>query len=209
MDYGTLIGPKETAGSIRSWINYGLIDAEGVLLDAQSYIYGLLRVREMQAEATLTIAADATYVALPARFLDPLLAVYHDGYGEIVQKSPQAVQRNRVWTEDGDGTLEADRPLEYAIWDERMNFAVKSDDDYTASMLFYRRPEYLGPGAAKSTNFLTTRYPALLRRACIMFASDYRDDNERYSRAKQQLDQMIVTANIENEFVRRGSTLSE
>jgi hypothetical protein len=208
MEYGTLIASKETAGSIRSWINYGLIDAEGALLDAQSYIYGLLRVREMQAETELAIAQGASFVALPARFLDPLAVLYKDGYGEIVQKSPQAVQRNRIWTEAG-GTLEADRPLEYGIWDERLNFPVQSDDDYTASMLFYRRPEYLGPGLSKSTNFLTTRYPALLRRACIMFAADYRDDNDRYTRSKQQLDQMIASANAENEFVRRGSYLSE
>src|SRR5215207_7576843 len=114
MDYGTLIGAKETTGSIRSWVNYGLIDAEGILLDAQSYIYGALRVREMRGEAAITIAADARYVALPERFLDPITLLYTDGYGEITQATEQDILRSRQFQDDGT-TLEADRPYRYGI----------------------------------------------------------------------------------------------
>jgi len=207
MDYGTLIAGKDTAGSIRSWINYGLIDAEGVLLDAQSYIFGGLRVREMQAEATVTIAEDDTFVALPERFLDPITLVFKDGNGEIGLITPQALHRLRQYEEDG--SLSADRPLAYSIFDEKLQFAVKADADYSASYLFYRRPELLGPQTARKTNFLTTRYPALVRSACIAFAADYRDDTERYTRAIQRTNALISAANVEADLTLRGATLSE
>ena len=208
MDYGTLIGPKENPGSIRSWINYGLIDAEGVLLDAQSYLYGTLRVREMRSEAPLTIAQGVRYVALPTNFLDPITCLYTDGSGEIVQKTEQAVLRSRAFNEDGT-TLAADQPRFYGIWDERLNFEVQSDAAYAATMLYYKRPAYLASTAQAKTNFLTNRYPALLRSACLMFAADYRDDGERYARWLQRTQELVARANVENELSRRGSLLSE
>jgi hypothetical protein len=207
MDYGTLIAGKETAGSIRSWINYGLIDAEGVLLDAQSYIFGALRVREMQAEATVEIEENATTAALPERYLDPITLIYKDGNGEIGLKTPQAVHRARQYEEDG--TLSADRPLSYAVFNDLIQFEVKADADYSASFLFYRRPELLGPQTARKTNFLTARYPALVRAACIAFAADYRDDTERYTRAIQRCNALISAANVEADLSLRGATLSE
>jgi hypothetical protein len=202
MEYGTLIGAKSHAGSIKAWVNYALIDAEGILLDAQSYIYGSLRTREMRAGATVAIAEGASTADLPARFLDPIDFTHQDTGEPIPLFDERTVQRARSYSS---GVLDEGRPEIYGIWNELLQFDVKADAAYTANMLFYQRPAYLSSGAGKSTNFLTTRYPSLLRSACLMFAADHRSNSEEYSRWQQRTDALIQRANVEADLARRGS----
>jgi hypothetical protein len=202
MEYGTLVGAKGERGSLRSWINYSLIDAEGCLLDAQSYIYGSLRTREMRAGANVAIADNASTAPLPSRFLDPIDFTYLDTGETIDLLDERTVQRARVYS---DSVLQEGRPEIYGVWNELIQLDCASDAAYTAHMLFYQRPEYLGSAAGKSTNFLTTRYPSLLRSACLMFAADHRSNSEEYSRWQQRTDALIQRANVEADLARRGS----
>lgn len=199
-DYGTLTGAKSTPGSIRSWVNYELVDVEGALLDAQSYIYGALRAREMRASATVTISSAAVTAALPTGFLDPILFQHNDTGERIDPLTSEMLLSIRA--RDGSGNVFSGKPGAYSIWDELLQFDAKADATYSATLLFYQRPIYLG--ASNATNFLTTRYPSVLRAACLMAAADMMDDTEEYARFAQRADQLIARANVENDLVHRG-----
>lgn len=201
MDYATLVADKSTAGSIKNWLNTNSLDVEGILLDAQTYLYGALRTREMRQSATVTISLGASTAALPTRFLDPIHLQYTDGYGDIEHVLETVLRRDRFWNTDG--TLTSTRPLEYAIFGELLQFECQADAAYTADFLFYQQPAFMD--GSHTTNFLTTRYPHVLRRACLMWAADYRDDMDAFAKNAKLLEAEIARINVENDFVRRGA----
>jgi hypothetical protein len=193
-EYGTLTGPKSTLGSIRSWVNYELVDVEGVLLDAQAYIYGALRTREMRATAAFSLALNDQTEPLPTGFLEPIKLIYSTGE-TIEPKEESELIVNR-------GEIQSGQPFEYAIYDELFQFEVKADAAYTGTILYWKRSTYLG--AQNRTNFLTTRYPNLLRVACLMHAADMVADSE-YERWKKRTDELIGRANVEADLARKGA----
>jgi hypothetical protein len=203
MSYGTLTGPKSTAGSIRYWINYELIDVEGVVMDAQAYIYGGLRTREMKSVTPVTITGGASSAPLPTGFLEPLYFQLPNG-DRILPADEADLLASRIPDENGD--LPESDPTHFAIWDEAFQFDTVVAADTTASLLFYRRPPYLG--RQTQTNFLTSRYPNLVRAACLMFAADGLQDDQEYGRWKQRADELIARANIEADLVARGRDYS-
>lgn len=203
IDYGTLTGAKGQAGSIRAWINYELIDAEGVLLDAQAYIYGRLRTREMRSVAALTIPTGQASLALPDGFLDPIRFVYASGEEiEPVDEGELLVSRPK----NDDGSFVTGMPLAYSIWDEALQFDLQADANYAAQLLFFKRPAWLS--RLTPTNFLTSRYPNLLRVACLMHGADAMQDDGLAARWKQRTDELLAAAAIENDFALRGRIYS-
>jgi hypothetical protein len=197
--YGTLTGPKSTQGSIRSWVNYELIDVEGALLDAQAYIYGSLRVREMRSMAPVTIAAGAVSAPLPDGFLEAISFRLPDGSRLTPRDEADILDRQFF---DSEGVLEEGEPDCYGIWDEAFQFNLKTPAAIVARLLHNRRLPYLG--RTNPTNFLTTRYPNLLRVACLMHAADGIQDDEQYARWKQRTDELIAKANVEADLGMRG-----
>src|SRR6185369_1635696 len=168
MDYTSLVADENTAGSIKRAINWSRVDSVGILDEAQKWIYARLRVREMQSRADVTIALNATSAALPTGYLDP-----------IKLSIPGYITRIRVTELDrwesllpwnNDGTLQQNMPTRYCVFDELINFNSQSDAAYTAKFLHFKQPAVLSSG--NPTNFLTNRYPTLLRRACLMFAAE-------------------------------------
>jgi len=202
MTYGELVGPKAKSGSIRSWINYSLTDAESVLLDAQASIYTVLRSREMRTAADVSIALNASTADLPARFLDPINLVHKDGSGDITLRSEAWMNRNRLY--DGAGSVIAGQPSAYAIYGEALQFECKADAAYTASFLFYQQPAFLSP--QNPSNFLTTRYPNLLRQACLMGAFQHRQDSPEFKSAQALFDQILARLNVNDDLSRRGES---
>ena len=79
MTYTGLIGAKTSSASLKHWANYALLPTEELILDAEAQIYSLMRVREMRAEATLSIALNDSTEALPTGFLDPI-GLFGDGF---------------------------------------------------------------------------------------------------------------------------------
>jgi len=196
-DYGTLTGPKSTQGSIRSWVNYELIDVEGALLDAQAYIYGALRTREMRSVASVTLAEGANSAPLPPGFLEPIRMTDPDGMRVDPKDEADML---------GLRTDESAVPCYFGIWDELLQFDTKAPEDLTLQLLHHRRLPNLG--RQNQTNFLTTRYPNMLRVACLMHAADGIQDDEQYARWKQRTDELIAKANVEADLAARGRDYS-
>jgi hypothetical protein len=200
MDYTTLVGPKSTPGSLASWSNYGLAPASDVLTDAQSLIYMTLRVREMLSDAVpIAVGLGVNSVALPADFLDPI--DLRNAFGQkLPHKDAIGVMNRRTY--DAAGVPAVGQPGVYAIFGEKMQFDVVTNAATTLSLIYFQTPAALSP--TNTTNFLTRRYPNLLRTACLAVAADFRKHEADYNRNVQRMTTLITTINAENDLYLRG-----
>jgi hypothetical protein len=197
--YTTLTGAKTTEGSIKWLVNYERIDTAGALTDAQAYIYGALRVREMLASASVTISLGAITASLPTGFLDPLLLRAY--YGTLTNLPPGMFLDARV-TED-DGTYIDGDPTCYSVYNEVFNFDFQPEAAITATCLYYKQPTALG--ALNTSNWLCTRYPNILRHACQYYAYLQMENDTQAERHKKLADELIGRANVESDLTLRGA----
>jgi hypothetical protein len=199
MDYTTLVAGKTTVGSIQYWINHSEVPSDDVLKDAQAEIYARLRVREMRASSTLALVVGTSSLALPAGFLDPI--AMKDQYRcDVYLRSADELDGMRVL--DSLGVL-ASGPIEnYAIFDEALQFDMKSDVVANFSFLFFKQPDLLG--SSNLTNFLTTRYPQLLRAAILKHAYAFRKSWEESKQYEAQLEKHFQTIEINDDLAGRG-----
>lgn len=200
MDYSTLVAEKSVSGSIKDWLNYERIPAEAILTEAQAWIYGRMRHEDMVREASVAIALGASSAAKPDGFLDPI----HLGIPGYV---PTLAYRDRerfraMLALDQDGALPAGMPTAYARFRDTLAFNTEADQAYTAHAVFYGTPEALS--VDNETNFLTDRYPTLLRRACLMFAAENRKEWDLRDRYERSCMADIQTINVENDLALRG-----
>lgn len=201
MTFTTLVGLKTVSGSIKSWMNYGKVDAEGVLLEAETMIYQRLRVREMRSSDTLTVGVGKASVDLPDGFLDPLKLRDITNDCRITLKSEDEIEDIRTWT---DAVLDSGDPAYYAIYDEQIQFDCKTTTAWRARALFYKQPDPLS--TSNETAWITTRYPHILRMACLATGARFANDDEVYAREQRLLEGKIEELNIQDEFSRRGQS---
>jgi hypothetical protein len=169
-----------------------------IQLEAEALIYERLRVREMMArEAPFTFDASTQTEALPTGFLDPisyrpyewsegLPFVHEDALGEYRNSS---------------GTLESGTPSRWAIIGETAYVNVLPSEAFSGVLLYYKTPTALS--ASNETNFLTSRYPSLLRYACMAKAYEYGKDDRAANYLALTM-AAIESANSSNEMWRRG-----
>jgi hypothetical protein len=199
MDFTSLTADKSTSGSIRRWVNHAEVDSDAILEDAQALIFQTLRIREMRAESTLALAAGNASKALPAGFLDPI-ALYD------VTNNLKLRPRSEQWLGDArqyeGGTLIAGTPRNFTIFGEAFQFETAYDAAATLRLLSFNAPALLSGG--NRTNFLTTRYPHILRAACLARAFAYRNNDERADKELTLLAAYIGKANAEADLTYRG-----
>jgi hypothetical protein len=202
MTYTTLTGDKTVTGSIKSWQNYGKVDAVGVLEDAQAAIYRSLRVTEMRATADLSVVLDASSVALPTGFLNHLRL--HDITNDLPLEyvSEDELENRRIY--DADAVAQG-RPYCYAIFGGAIQFDSRADEAFKARLTFYKRPALLAATTAE-TNFLTDRYPDLLRAMCLAYAAEFSHDSEMYDRNYRRAMQIMTEISVMDELTRNGQT---
>jgi hypothetical protein len=200
MDFTSLTADKTTSGSIRRWINHADVDSEAVLEDAQALVFQTLRVREMRTVFTdLTMAIGESAKALPTGFLDPI---------RLVDKTSDIKLRLRTeeWMEDfreyDSGSLTTGTPHCFAIYGEALQFNVAYDAAATLRLVGFKAPAVLS--LVTPTNFLTTRYPHILRAACLARAFSYRNSDERAASELQNLAAFVAKANMESDLTYRG-----
>jgi len=297
MSYTSLVGDKNTAGSIARWVKYSKLDADQILQEAQSLIYSMLRIREMRAEYNFNMAQGTAQVGLPARFLDPIGKISLLGTGaKAAQRYPNFIQRRRTYTETS-GTLGANpfttasgatavtvnlanhglaqgsvfftagatafngvtiagtfdvvaivdannfviditplgatpsasgagggsavaytadnlvqgTPLYWGIWSvqsggtiaEALFFDVAFAQSATCNLQYFQSLPILS--AANPTNFLTNRYPHLLRKAATAQAWDFLRNEAEYQKDVAALTALVEQVNAESDLVYRGA----
>ena len=71
-------------------------------------------------------------------------------------------------------------PSRWAVFDGKVQFDVALDTPMAAKLLYYRSPTLLS--ATNLTNWVTDRYPKLLRVACMAAAAEYMKDDQEYQK---------------------------
>lgn len=200
MDYNTLVGAKTVAGSIASWANYGLAPVTVILDEAQALIYQHLRVTEMRSDLTsVPIASGAVKWTTPADWLEPI-AVFNQYRAPLRKYDPTDLALRRG--KDGDGVTVTGQPSSYALFGGAVQFDCAADSDLTYECLYYRSLPLLASG--NQTNFLTARYPSLLRTACLAMAADFRKDDDDYARNVQRLEALIASVAVKDDLSNAG-----
>lgn len=93
-------------------------------------------------------------------------------------------------------------PMWWGIWDEAISFDQAFYQETSAILHYYRSLPLLS--ASNATNFLTKRYPALLRTACQTAAADFMKDDTEYQKCGQRLAALFQSINAENDGANRG-----
>lgn len=96
-------------------------------------------------------------------------------------------------------------PRSWGVWDERLQFDAAFTTQYVCSLMCYLQPALLS--STNPTNFITTRYPNLLRTACQAAAADYMKDDGEYQKSLQRLQALIDRISQQDDLMLRGADI--
>lgn len=202
MDYDSLIASKGTPGSIANWVNFSdaLLPLADILGDAQALIYDSLRVSYMRDIVDLTLPAGESVVAQPASTLQ-IIGIWDDQNSKLWAKDEVSLQNMRTVDEQA-ATWQASRPQAYSEFGGSIQFDTTADAEYKFKMMGFFIPAPLSE--TNKTNFLTTRWPQMLRTACLAIAADFLNDDAKYARFLQRLSPLVGQANASGERMLAG-----
>ncbi len=204
MTYTQLVASNSTAGSIKNIVNRSDLPVEDILLDAQMEIFTRMRVREMRSVTTLSLAQGDLSVALPTGFLDPI-SIKDQYYSDLIQQDMDALLGMRAT--DGDGDPVEAEPVYYAIWDEKFQFDCAMNAALSFTLLYFKSPTLLS--GSNETNFMTTRYPHLLRAACRKHAEIFTKNYAARDRAEDDLQKFLALIEQHDDLSYRGVSPAE
>lgn len=95
-------------------------------------------------------------------------------------------------------------PSCWGIWDERIKFDSAFDAPATIKQLYYRQPRLLS--ATNLENFLTRRYPKLMRVATSAAAADFMKDDAEYQKHNTALLNLINDIASKDDMTYRGAS---
>lgn len=175
MSYATLTADKDTAGSIKEWVNNSTIPSASIVSKAEAMLYQHMRVREMKAVATGTIALDATTIDLSALTMQEpinLRTIGDSGSDIAILDEEHWASRTHV---NASQVLDEGQPSEAMVLGDTVYLNYKSDAAYEYRLTYFRRLPAL---SATDTNFLTSRYPHILEAACFYWAYSFMKDRQ-------------------------------
>lgn len=91
----------------------------------------------------------------------------------------------------------------WTVFNEKVEFDAAFDVAATCNLLIFRRPRLLS--AINPTNFVTSRYPTLMRVACLAAAAKYMKDDTEYAKQVKDLSDLIGATAAENDLIYRGA----
>lgn len=183
MDYTTLVAAKTTEGSIKNWLNDSAVPATTVLTEAEAWIYERLRAREMLAAATGTISSAADTIAVPSGYrIGLILWITGVNKAKLSRRTIEEVEG--AFEYDSSGARVSDKPSLWYAGASTIQFNCTADQAYPYRLIYWGTPTALGAG--NTTNFLTSRYPRLLRLACLGIGYEWKKDVGQRDVAKLQ-----------------------
>lgn len=97
-------------------------------------------------------------------------------------------------------------PQFFGIWNEQLKFEQAFFQTSLCRLQYYQSLPLLS--SANQSNFLTNRYPNLVRVASMAAAADFMKDTEEYNKQFSRLQQMIEKISNENDMQYRGMELA-
>jgi hypothetical protein len=95
-------------------------------------------------------------------------------------------------------------PTCWSVWNEQVKFDVAFDAPATMKQMYFRQPELLS--ATNLSNFLTVRYPKLVRVATCAAAADFMKDDTEYNKHSTALINLIQTTAASDDMIYRGAS---
>jgi hypothetical protein len=99
--------------------------------------------------------------------------------------------------------LIAASPTRWGVFDEKLKLDCAMESASQFKLLYYRSPKPLS--ATVPSNWLTVRYPKLLRVACMAAAADYMKDDTEYAKHLAALTMLVQSTAAENDLQYRGA----
>lgn len=199
LTYTTLTGAKSVEGSIKDWVARTDVPSATVLTEAEAWIYQSLRTREMMArDDDFTFSTSSSSVALPSDFLDPIGFVPY-GYSNklpLVDYDNLDEKRNA-----STGAMLSGTPSRWTVLGVTAYADMTPSTDMVGVLSYYAQPDALSD--SNETNFLTSRYPTLLRRACLMFAWEWARNWPRREEELKLAEMALQEAKTSNDLFRR------
>lgn len=198
MDYNQLTAAKTVSGSIQNWINDSTLPVTDILTESQAWIYQRLRTREMTSLNTnFRFVNNTNFTALPADFLDPIQFLPW-GWSDPLEFEHEEAIRIPL---DQNGNLFLGTPSQWTIIGTNAYVDVSCNGDFPGALMYYALPPALS--GINTTNFLTVRYPTLLRRTCMAYGYEFRKDRERAQTEFALANMALAEAMAANELFRR------
>jgi len=105
-----------------------------------------------------------------------------------------------TWTAN---VLIASGPRIWSIFDEAIQWDAAAVTAFQGQLLYFKSPPLLS--AVNPTNFLTNRYPRLIREATNAAAASFMKDDNEEQKALQKLSALIDSTNAESDLIYRGA----
>ena len=96
-------------------------------------------------------------------------------------------------------------PSWWAIWGEQIWFDAAFAQSLNLQLQYFQSLPLLS--ATNQTNFLTNRYPQLMRAACMTSAADFMKDDTEYQKGLTKLGALIAVIGGENDMLYRGAEI--
>lgn len=179
----------ELLTELDAWLNRSDLTARipALVRLLESRVNRILRVPEMEAETTFTLASGVDTYALPDDFLAARSVIYDDE--ELLGVTP-ATLRSNYDTAEG-------IPIAYAIVGTDMVMAPTPNAADTATLNYFQSIPALT--ADNTSNWLLTKYPDLYLWGSLTMAEAYLRDDERVAVWKSAWDEALA------EIVRAGN----
>lgn len=151
----------------------------------ESYLNRKLRVKEMEASATVAPSTTVRYVALPTGYME--LLAFTDDQGEpLTALDAETLERAAY----GIGTQ---RPDFYRI-SSRIDFEAVADTAYSFTLRYLKRLDL----ATDLTNSVLTNHPDCYLYASLMQSAPYIKDDARIATWKTLMDDAVRAANSQS-----------
>ncbi len=210
INYTTLVAGKATEGSIKWWLNYSRLPSADILTEAEAWLYSRLRTQEMVQTADITIADATSELTTETDYLSPIGIMLDGDSLPLRIVSSDTIMERRLY--DTDGVLVEGHPTCFygspatGGTGGTYYFDTKMDEQKTGVQWYYGTPTALS--GSNETNFLTLRYPTILRCACLMIAHQSRGEGNKASELRQWVDAEITAINEEADLSLFGSQFS-
>ena len=163
----------------RSDLNDRVADFIGL---GEAQLNRMLRVRDMETSATITVSTSNSYASIPTGFLEAVSLV--DDFGEpLVPLTPTQLAGQAYGAEAG-------RPMYYRL-SNRIDFERRGDQAYLYTMRYYKRLDIETDG----TNAVLTSHPDIYLYAALLAAEPYVVNDQRMALWATMLERLISDAN--------------
>lgn len=162
----------------------------------------------LNQDSTITIANGPTVNGLSMTGGFPVVSITNansfviDTQGDGASATGSGGGAGVTWTANN---LISGSPTAWGVWDEKIKFNTAFDQAATCKLLYFRQPQLLS--ATNLSNFVTNRYPNLLRVACLAAAAQFMKDDEEFSKSVQVLTNLVGSIAAADDMSYRGANL--